>query len=105
MRLAEVLDRVTGSGTGIEFRAYDGSRSGPKDAPVRVEVRSPRALSYLVQARNDLGLARAYVSGDLEVHGDLHDALRRLWRVNEGNVPWRERLMGLRAAGGQGARP
>jgi cyclopropane-fatty-acyl-phospholipid synthase len=105
MRLAEVLDRVTGSGTCIEFRAYDGSRSGPKDAPVRVELRSPRALSYLVQARNDLGLARAYVSGDLEVHGDLHDALRRLWRVNEGNVPWRERRRILRSVGLRALRP
>jgi cyclopropane-fatty-acyl-phospholipid synthase len=105
MALAEVLDRATGCGTGIEFRAYDGSRSGPANAPVGVELRSPRALRYLVQARNDLGLARAYVSGDLEVHGDLHDALRRLWRVNDGNVPWRERWTVLRSVGLRALRP
>jgi len=105
MPLAEVFDRVTGSGTGIEFGAYDASRAGPRDAPVRVEIRSPRAVSYLVQARNDLGLARAYVSGGLEVHGDLHDALRRLWRVNDGNVPWRERLRVLQAVGLRALRP
>src|SRR5215211_3535764 len=97
--LAHALDRVTGGATGIEFRAYDGSRAGPRDAPIRVDVRSPLAMRYLVQARNDLGLARAYVSGELEVEGDLHEALRRLWRVNEGNVPWRERLQVLRSAG------
>ena len=97
--LADVLDRVTGSGTGIEFRAYDASRAGPPDATIRVDIRSPLAVSYLVQARNDLGLARAYVSGEIEVYGDLHDALRRLWRVNEGNVPWRERLQVLRSVG------
>src|SRR5918911_187667 len=90
--LAEAVDRVTGADTGIEFRAYDGSRAGPPGAPVRVEVRSPRAIAHLVQARNDLGLARAYVSGELEVHGDLHLALRRLWQVNDGNLPFRERL-------------
>jgi cyclopropane-fatty-acyl-phospholipid synthase len=105
MQLAEVFDRVTGSRTGIEFRGYDGSRSGPLDAPVSVEIRSPRALSYIVQARNDLGLARAYVSGELEVHGDLHHALRRLWRVNDGKVPWRERLRVLRAVGLRALRP
>src|SRR5918999_1384043 len=105
MPLAEVFDRVTGSGTGVEFRAYDGSRAGPRDAPVRVDVRSPRAVRYLVQARHDLGLARAYVSGELEVDGDLHEALRRLWRVNEGNVPWRERLRALRAVGPGALRP
>jgi cyclopropane-fatty-acyl-phospholipid synthase len=97
--LADVLDRVTGSGTGIEFRAYDASRAGPPDATIRVDIRSPLAVSYLVRARNDLGLARAYVSGEIEVYGDLHDALRRLWRVNEGNVPWRERLQVLRSVG------
>jgi len=105
VQLAEVFDRVTGARTGIEFRAYDGSRSGPRDAAAAVELRSPRALRYLVQARNDLGLARAYVSGDLEVHGDLHDALRRLWRVNEGSVLWAERLRMLRAVGWQTLRP
>jgi cyclopropane-fatty-acyl-phospholipid synthase len=97
--LAPLLDRVTGSRTGIEFVAYDGSRAGPPDAPIRVDIRSPLAVSYLVQARNDLGLARAYVSGELEVHGDLHEALRRLWRVNEGNVAWLERLHVLRSVG------
>jgi len=103
--LAEVFDRVTGRRTGIEFRAYDASRAGPPDAPVRVDICSARAVSYLVQGRNDLGLARAYVSGGLEVHGDLHDALRRLWRVNEGNVPMRERLGALRAVGLRALRP
>ena len=103
--IAEALDRVTGASTGIEFRAYDGSRSGPHQAGIQVELRSPEAMRYLVQARNDLGLARAYVSGTLEVHGDLHEALRRLWRVNDGNLPWRERLGVLRAAGMRALRP
>ena len=105
MQLAEVFDRATGSQTGIEFQAYDGSRSGPAGAPIRVEIRSPRAVRYLVQARNDLGLARAYVSGELEVHGDLHLALRRLWLVNDGNISWAERLRMLRAVGLRALRP
>src|SRR5829696_1464387 len=105
MRLAEVLDKVTGGATGIEFRAYDGSRAGPRYAAVALEVRSQRTLRYLVQARNDLGLARAYVSGGLEVHGDLRVALRRLWETGDGNVPWRERLEILRAVGLRALRP
>jgi cyclopropane-fatty-acyl-phospholipid synthase len=105
MRLAEVLDKVTGGATGIEFRAYDGSRAGPRHAAVALEVRSQRTLRYLVQARNDLGLARAYVSGGLEVHGDLRVALRGLWETGDGNVPWRERLEILRAVGLRALRP
>ena len=105
MRLAELFDQVTGARTGVEFRAYDGSRAGPRDAPVTVELRSPRAVSYIVQARNDLGLARAYVSGELEVHGDLYEALARLWQVSDGTVPWRERIRVLRAVGLRALRP
>ncbi len=105
MQVADVFDRVTGGATGIEFRAYDGSRAGPRDAPVTVEVRSPKAVRYVVQARNDLGLARAYVTGTLEVHGDLHDALSRLWDVSDGNIPYRERWRMLRALGLRTLRP
>jgi cyclopropane-fatty-acyl-phospholipid synthase len=105
MTLAEVFDRLTGEGTGMEFRAYDGSRAGPHDASAGVEIRSPRALRYLVQAGKDLGLARAYVSGELEVHGDLHRALSELLRATTGQVPLRERLRVLRCAGLGALRP
>jgi cyclopropane-fatty-acyl-phospholipid synthase len=105
MTLAEVFDRLTGGGTGLEFCAYDGSRAGPHDAPVRVEIRSPRALRCIVQAGRDLGLARAYVSGELEVHGDLHRALSELLRATTGQVPLRERLRMLRHAGLGALRP
>jgi cyclopropane-fatty-acyl-phospholipid synthase len=105
MTLAEVFDRLTGGGTGIEFRAYDGSRAGPHDAPVRVDIRSPRALHYIVQTGKDLGLARAYVAGELEVHGDLHRALSELRLATDGNVPLRERLRVLRHAGLGALRP
>jgi cyclopropane-fatty-acyl-phospholipid synthase len=105
MRLAEAFNQVTGTRTGVEFRAYDGSRAGPRDAAVTVELRSPRAVRYIVGARGDLGLARAYVSGALEVHGDLHEALTRLWQASDGNVPWSERIRVLRAVGLRALRP
>jgi len=105
MGIAEAFDRITGSRTGIEFRAYDGSRSGPRDASEGVEIRSPQAVRYTVQARNDLGLARAYISGGLEIHGDLYTTLRRLWAATDGNVSWAERLRVLRAIGLGALRP
>jgi cyclopropane-fatty-acyl-phospholipid synthase len=105
MNVAELFDLVTGSHTGLAFEAYDGSRAGPAATPVTIEVRSPRAVRYLAQARNDLGLARAYVSGSLEVRGDLRDALRRLRSTGDATVPWRARLEALRALGPQLLRP
>ncbi len=81
MRLAEVFTRVVGPDMPIEFVAYDGSRSGPSDATVRLEVKSPVALSHLASAPGELGFARAYVSGALEVVGDMHTALTMLMNV------------------------
>ena len=38
-------------------------------------VRSPRALAYLLRAPNQVGLARAWVTGTLDVEGDLEAVL------------------------------
>ncbi len=75
MGMADILAEGTGLSDLIEVRAYDGSRAGPRDAAVTLEIVSPRALSYVVRAGGDLGLARAYIMGDIEIHGDLHTAL------------------------------
>jgi cyclopropane-fatty-acyl-phospholipid synthase len=61
----------------VRLRAWDGSEAGPADGPVLV-VRSPRALQRILWRPGELGLARAYVSGDLDVEGDLTDGLRRV---------------------------
>ena len=64
-----------------------------------IEVRSPRALSYLATAPGDLGLARAFVMGDLEVHGDLYTALTMMARLNL-EMPLAKRIRLLRDLGG-----
>ncbi len=79
MTLAKVFEKVTnGGGVPVEFAAYDGSRAGDSDTDVRVEIRSPYAVSYLVRSPGLLGLARAYVTGHIEVHGDMYTTLSRL---------------------------
>ncbi|WP_116449698.1 class I SAM-dependent methyltransferase [Blastococcus litoris] len=55
----------------VRLRAWDGSEAGPDDAPL-VVVRSPRAVRRLVWAPDEVGLARAYVAGELDVEGDLY---------------------------------
>ena len=61
------LIAVALQGAPVGVDAYDGSPSGPADADVRLVLRSPKALSYLLTAPSQLGLARAYVSGELEI--------------------------------------
>ena len=100
MGRAEVLERVLGGGLGqVSLRMFDGSQVGPPDAAVTIEIRSPRALSYIPTGKGDLGLARAYVMGDIEVAGDLYTALRTLTRLNL-DLPLRERIQLLRDLGG-----
>jgi cyclopropane-fatty-acyl-phospholipid synthase len=62
----------------VRLRLWDGSEAGPAGAPVLI-ARSPRALRRLLWRPGELGLARAYISGDLDVDGDLTDGLRRVW--------------------------
>src|SRR4051795_2158797 len=71
VRVADVLGTVLEvDELPIRLRAWDGSVAGPEAAPV-VTVRSPRALRRLVWAPGELGLARGYVAGELDVDGDL----------------------------------
>ena len=44
-------------------------------------IRSRRALRRLLWAPGELGLARAYVTGDIDVEGDLADGFRRAWQL------------------------
>jgi cyclopropane-fatty-acyl-phospholipid synthase len=45
-----------------------------------VVLRSPDALRRIVTAPGELGFARAYVAGDLDIEGDLYETLRLLER-------------------------
>ncbi len=84
----------------MEFRAYDGSLAGADSSPVRITVRSPTAVSYLAQAPGALGMARAYVSGHMDVDGDMYTALARMASVQRTDLSIAERIALLRQLGG-----
>jgi cyclopropane-fatty-acyl-phospholipid synthase len=75
MALADLLRRLLGPDVPIAIEAYDGSRLGPADARATLLIRSPTALRRIVQAPGELGFARAYVAGDVELDGDIFAAL------------------------------
>ncbi len=100
MALAEVFERAAGPDAPVEFQAYDGSTAGPAGSAVKITVKSPVAVSYLAQAPGALGLARAYVSGHLDVDGDMYTALSRLAQAQELRIGWGERLRILNSLGG-----
>lgn len=78
-RLATLLEDVMGAPMPVRLRAWDGTESGPPGAPV-VIIRSRRTLRRLLWQPGELGLAEAYIAGDLDIEGDLGDGLRTLWQ-------------------------
>jgi cyclopropane-fatty-acyl-phospholipid synthase len=100
MALAEVFERVMGSDAPVEFAAYDGSHAGIAGAPVKLTIRSPVAVAYLAQAPSALGLARAYVSGHLDLDGDMYQALERMSKAQNMDLSVAEKLRLLQSLGG-----
>lgn len=80
--IGEAVGTLLRDGMPLRFTAYDGSSAGPEDAEYGLNLLNERGLSYIMTAPGDLGLARAYVAGDMDlvgVHpGDPYEAFSLL---------------------------
>lgn len=76
-RIADLIEQILGQPLPIGIAAWDGSRAGPSDGPALV-IRDRRALRRLLWQPNEIGLARGWVAGEIDVEGDLEEGLRRL---------------------------
>ena len=85
MRAAHIvhplLTQTLGEDVAIRVTCWDGSEAGPADAALRLRLTRRRALRRLLWSPNELGFARAYVSGDLDIDGDLYSGLSQLERI------------------------
>jgi cyclopropane-fatty-acyl-phospholipid synthase len=77
MGLAELLYQALGGALPLRLELYDGSSAGPEDAKVRMVVRSRDGLARVLSRPGELGIARAYVSGDIDIDGDLFSGLEQ----------------------------
>jgi len=84
--IAGLLKTQAGLDLPIRLRAWDGSEAGPEGTPVLI-ARSPQALKRILWRPGELGLARAYISGDLDVEGDLTEGLRRFFAARPARRP------------------
>ncbi|WP_314613204.1 cyclopropane-fatty-acyl-phospholipid synthase family protein [Streptomyces stackebrandtii] len=95
-RLTTLAEELIGGPLPVRLRAWDGSEAGPAGAPVLI-VRDRRALRRMIWKPGELGLARAWVAGELDVEGDLYEVLDRisglLWERPEDH---RSRLAAVR---------
>ncbi|WP_435059623.1 class I SAM-dependent methyltransferase [Streptomyces sp. bgisy060] len=93
-RLMTLAEELLGGPLPVRLRAWDGSEAGPParhrpsgeaprtapadaDGPVLI-VRDRRALRRLIWKPGELGLARAWVAGEIDVEGDLYELLDRI---------------------------
>lgn len=76
--LLSLTEETLGLRLPIRLRVWDGSEAGIPGAPVIV-IRNKRALRHILWKPGELGVARAYVQGDLDVEGDLGEGLRAMW--------------------------
>lgn len=104
-KVSEVLAGVVAPGSPIAFSAFDGSSAGHSNPSVRVKVNNPAALNYIVTAPGELGMARAYVAGHLDVEGDIHAALELVSQATVGALSLRDRLEVLSGLGLGALRP
>ncbi|MFI6447585.1 class I SAM-dependent methyltransferase [Kitasatospora sp. NPDC050543] len=102
--MVKALEGLLGVALPLRVRAWDGSVAGPPGAPTLV-LRNRRAVRRLLWQPNELGLARAYVCGDLELapDADLYEVLAAAAHFAE--LPQIRRLdLGLREVTGPGGR-
>jgi cyclopropane-fatty-acyl-phospholipid synthase len=91
--LAPLITSLTGGTAPVRFEFWDGSGMGPVDGIGTIRIRSVDALRRVLWAPGELGVARAFVAGDLTVEGDIYSLLRVL---NEAS-PRDLRSMGVRS--------
>ena len=91
--LAPFLRAVVGPDVPVRFEFWDGSSFGPSDGIGTLSIRSSDAVRRILWAPGELGVARAFVSGDLTVEGDLYELLRALHDASPRDL----RQVGLRA--------
>ena len=77
VQIKTLLENLLQASLPVRIRAWDRSESGPPEAPVLI-IRRRRALRRLTWEPTELGLARAYVAGEIDVEGDLYETLGRL---------------------------
>src|SRR3954451_11120087 len=99
--VVERIDRRAPGARDFVLRFWDGSEVAPPagvNAGLTLVVRRPEALSYALRQPNELGLGRAWVTGALDVEGDLERGLALRERFNGLRLSAADRLAAIRAA-------
>jgi len=95
-RVALLLEHLLGAPPPLRIRTWDGTQAGPADGPTLV-VRSRRAVRRLLWNPDEIGFGRAWVAGEIDLEGDLEEALARLETIGRDLATRRHLTPGERA--------
>ena len=95
--LRPLIEELLGGELQVRFEFWDGSVLGPGAGVPAVQVRSADVVRWILWAPGGLGLARAFVAGDLDTSGDLAEVLRKLRHAAPDGVKPRALLAAARA--------
>ena len=105
MLVGDLVVQLLGDDLPVRLEAWDGTRLGPEDAPATIVLRSSDALRRIVTAPGELGFARAYVCGDVDIEGDIFAVLEMRDRLPNPKLTLRQLVDGIRLLGFGNLRP
>jgi cyclopropane-fatty-acyl-phospholipid synthase len=103
--VAGVVSSFFEDGHPLRIQAYDGSVAGDQNSFQTIEIRSPRALKYILSSPGELGFARAYITSHLEIPGDLHETLLAIKNYLKKPFPAKSLVNALKHVGVTGVLP
>ena len=104
-----LLHAVIGGSVPLQIRCWDGSVAGDPSSRATIVFNDARGLRRLLWSPNELGLVRAYVSGDVDFEGDifavldLPDVIERIAHHDSIGLSRRQRVGAIRTARRLGA--
>jgi cyclopropane-fatty-acyl-phospholipid synthase len=82
----------------LVVRLWDGTVVAPaRPARATLAFRSRRAFRRLFVRPTPLRFGEAFIGGEIDLEGDVFEALRAAHRLEDARWPWRTRLAMLRA--------
>jgi cyclopropane-fatty-acyl-phospholipid synthase len=91
--ITPMLRAVLGDDPPVRFEFWDGTALGPSDSPGVVRVNSPNAVRRILWSPDQLGLGRAYVTGELDIDGDVFQVIEALRDRVQPNVKFNTRAV------------
>jgi cyclopropane-fatty-acyl-phospholipid synthase len=89
--LGPVVGRLSAKPLPFTIRFWDGSEI-PARGHTTLVIRSPRAVEHVLHEPNELGLTRAWVTGDLDIEGSIEAGLAAAEELPELRLRLRDRL-------------